>query len=86
MTDTADPKNEELLGRLKAERPIKRSGRVTSPDHYHQIWALLQRAQEVAPNRPVAWMREQLGNDIPWPTMTRWVDVAKQRYGTENDQ
>ncbi len=77
----------DMLGRLTTERPVKRAGRVSSREHYQRVWEMWLQAQSTAPERPVAWLRErwldERGEQIPWPTMTRWVAVAKERFGDE---
>ena len=66
-------------------RPSRPGRRGHDDEHYARIYELWQRAQTVAPRRPIAWMREQFpdNSENPRPnlaTMHRWRDRAVELH------
>lgn len=50
------------------------------PEHWSRVWKLWNEAQQAAPGREIAWMRQQWDPPVPDATMRRWRDRARTQY------
>jgi hypothetical protein len=63
--------------------PIPKPGRRGySAEHWRVVAEMWEQAQQVAPQRPVAWLRERMsermGRNIPYQTISRWRQIVSQ--------